>query len=565
MPSEIKLRKIKFRAGPRLSEAPIEIEAGGAVILVGPNNSGKSLALREIENWCFRGQFAHTVIDGLEVSYPEDPDSAVEMLRQYEAPPPQGQMVPHGSFWVGMHTFNPQESTRHFQVNPEEVKVAVRDRIQEVLRRYFAGSYTIRLDGRTRFSLSEQKTSGDLLAHPQNHLWALFKDDAARTRVRKLTEEAFGLHFVIDPTHIGSLRIRLSSRAPAGTSEEQALDGTARSFHEAATPIHEFSDGVQAFVGLTSAVLSLPHKIMLIDEPEAFLHPTLARRLGINLARITLEREASLVVATHSAEFLRGCLEVADKTVVVRVTYENGLATARALPSAELVQIMRHPLLRSTGLVQGLFHRAVVVTEGDTDRTFYDELNRRLNTIDRGIRDALFLNAQNKQTVHTMIKPLRQIGIPAAAIVDLDIIKEGSTNWLNLLSASQIDPALHPRFEAERDYLNQQFVKLDSGNGPQPIKYKGLSALGPADKAKGETFLNDLARYGVFLVPSGEQESWLRHLSVPGHGPEWLVELFSRIGQSENDTNYLHPGSDDVWNFLDVVATWVHDVSRLGT
>ena len=383
--------------------------------------------------------------------------------------------------------------------------------------------------------------------------------------MRKLTEEAFGLHFVIDPTQIGTFRIRMSSRAPETKSEEQALDEVARNFHRDATLVSELSDGVQAFVGLTSAVLSVPHKIMLIDEPEAFLHPTLARRLGTHLCRISREREASLVVATHSAEFLRGCLEVSDTTAVVRVTYENGVATARALPSSELVQMMRHPLLRSTGLVQGLFHRAVVVTESDTDRAFYDEFNRRLNVKDRGIRDALFLNAQNKQTIHTMLKPLRHIGIPAAAIVDLDVIKEGGTNWQNLLNACQIDINLHPELEAERNYLNRQFASLAADGTQEPIKSRGLTALNPADKTRGELFLRKLSQYGLFIVPNGELETWLRQLGVPRSGPEWLVDLFSRVGQSESDAIYLHPGPDDVWKFLDGIAAWVHDHSRSGT
>ncbi len=566
MPIELSLRKIKFRAGARPVGPPLEIEASGTVILVGPNNSGKSLALREIENWCFEQRIAHKVVDGLDVAFPEDPDAAIETLREYEAPPPQGKMIPPGFFWVGLHTFNPQEPVRHFEVNPEQVRAAILDRHQDILRRYFTKSYTIRLDGRTRFSLSEPKGAGDLLGHPQNHLWALFQDEPARTRVRQLTEEAFGLHFAIDPTDIGKFRIRMGPRAPASTSEEQALDDSARKFHEGATLISELSDGVQAFVGLTSAILSLPHKIMLIDEPEAFLHPTLARRLGINLARISLERGASLVVATHSAEFLRGCLEVVGDTVVARLTYENGVATARALSSSDLVQLMRHPLLRSTGLIQGLFHRAVVVTESDADRAFYDEINRRLNSVGRGVSDVLFLNAHGKHTVHTLVAPLRRIGIPVAAIVDLDFIKESGSNWDNLLDACQIEPASCAHLAAERDHLRNVFGGLPlSADGRESIKSNGLAALSTPDRNRAEALLSELAKYGLFLVPPGELECWLPAVSAPGHGPDWLVDLFSRIGQSEDDRDYLHPGTDDVWSFLDTVSTWAQNSSRLGT
>src|SRR5262249_40919356 len=155
--------------------------------------------------------------------------------------------------------------------------------------------------------LSDPKPTGDLLLHPQNHLWALFQNEEARIRVRELTTEAFGLRFVIDPTGMTVFRIRMSDRAPEDAAEEQALDARARAFHSAAPEVAELSDGVQAFAGLVSAVMSLPHRVILIDEPEAFLHPPLARRLGADLAELAGERGATLAVATHSADFLLGC------------------------------------------------------------------------------------------------------------------------------------------------------------------------------------------------------------------------------------------------------------------
>ncbi len=106
-------------------------------------------------------------------------------------------------------------------------------------------------------------------------------------------------------------------------------------FTQGATLISELSDGVQAYTGLVAAVMSLPHRILLIDEPEAFLHPPLAKRLGRDLADLATERDASLVVATHSADFLMGCLEANPNVVIVRLTYENRVATSRYLPSRE--------------------------------------------------------------------------------------------------------------------------------------------------------------------------------------------------------------------------------------
>ncbi len=108
---------------------------------------------------------------------------------------------------------------------------------------------------------------------------------------------------------------------------------------------------------------------------------------------------------------------------IARLTYSNNVPTARLLESEKISRLMRHPLLRSVGTLNGLFYEYVVVAESDSDRAFYQEINERLLALssERGIPNCLFLNAQNKQTVHEIMKPLREMGIPCAGIVDIDI------------------------------------------------------------------------------------------------------------------------------------------------
>lgn len=561
MGATLQLRKIRFYAGPSSASQGLEIDPGTVLILVGPNNSGKSLALREIENWCFGQETSRKVVEALEVDFPEEPEDAERLVREFETNPPPNQGPVPGQFWIGQHTFRTDQPVRQVQISEDQLRNAVDQKDIRLLRAYLTASYTVRLDGRTRFSLADPKPTGDLQQPPQNHLWALFKADAARQRVRKLTEEAFGLHFVIDPTGMQQFRIRMSSRPPVTSQEEQGLDQAARTFHGEAQLIQELSDGVQAFVGLVSAVLSLPHKVILVDEPEAFLHPPLARRLGHNLAVISRERRASLVVATHSSEFLMGCLGVGDVSIV-RLTYDRGVATARVLASDELTRMTSDPLLRSSGALSALFHRAAVITESDTDRVFYEEMNRRLLSEGRGIRDAVFLNAQNKQTIRRMVGPLRRVGISAVALVDLDLVKEGGGNWEGILEACQVPPERMVQLEADRADLHKRFEELPGTPAVDVIKSSGLGALGEEDRLRGEKLVSELARHGLFLVPGGELESWLRQLGVVGHGPEWLVNIFERIGHSETASTYLRPGSDDIWAFLEQIGAWVDEAAR---
>lgn len=564
MSGSLKIKRIVFKAGSNPVMAPLELNPNNIILLVGPNNSGKSLALREIENWCIGSDFPTKVVGTIELDFPATYSEAYALLQPFTIPTPAGQSHSPQYLWAHMLKYSSGHSaTQQININSLTHSLANLN-YDEYTRRNISAFYTIRLDGRTRFSLAEAKPSGNLQDIAQNHLWKLFQDDSARQQVRKLSEEAFGLYFVIDPTGMTQFKIRMSERAPADSTEEQALDARARTFHNAAPEISDLSDGVQAFIGLTSALLSLPHKIILIDEPEAFLHPPLSRRLGANIARLSNTRNASLVVSTHSADFVMGCLETNAGTQVVRLTYENGVATARALLEPDLQIMTRNPLLRSTGILRALFHRAVIVAEADSDRAFYDEINNRLLQNSRGVKDCLFLNAQNKQTIQKIVEPLRRVGIPAVAIVDLDLIKD-TRDLTKLMVACKIPVLNQTSLKSEQNWLKTKLGRL-SLQSTDKFKKGGLSNLSEVDLPRAKLFLESLAKYGIFLVPNGEVESWLMAIGLPPamHGSEWLIEMFTRIGQTETDTNYLHPGPNDVWEFIDQISIWIQDPARLG-
>lgn len=94
---------------------------------------------------------------------------------------------------------------------------------------------------------------------------------------------------------------------------------------------------------------------------------------------------------------------------------------------------LKSPLMRSTGALSALFHEGAVVCEGDSDRTLYQEINDRLSAFDhRRSAEALFLNAHSKQATAKLAGPLREMGIPAAVVVDFDILKP-SDDFKNLL------------------------------------------------------------------------------------------------------------------------------------
>ena len=223
---------------------------------------------------------------------------------------------------------------------------------------------------------------------------------------------------------------------------------------------------------------------------------------------------------------------------------------------------MRNPLLRSAGVLAGLFYESVVVTESDADRAFYQEINDRLLRLmpEWGIPNCLFLNAQNKQTVPTIVRPLRQLGIPAAGVVDVDVIKEGGTVWANLLESAGL-----PNLEqsALANLRAAAKAKFDATNKNMK-RDGGLDLLSGQDREAVENLFAKLAEYGVFVVQGGELESWLRPLHAFGHGPQWLITIFERLGENPDASDYIRPASDDVWKFMRSIRQWLLNGQRRG-
>jgi hypothetical protein len=232
------------------------------------------------------------------------------------------------------------------------------------------------------------------------------------------------------------------------------------------------------------------------------------------------------------------------------------------LASTDILKLMRNPLLRSTGVLTGLFYESVVVTESDADRAFYQEINERLlsDKSQAGIANCLFINAHGKQAVPKILRPLRELGIPAAGIVDVDVLKEGGVVWTSFMEGAFI-----PQLEQQATATMRSAAKARfDATGKEMKRDGGISLLSDTDREGVENLFARLAEYGLFVVPHGELESWLKHLNISGHGPEWLVAMFERLGEDPDTAGYVRPADDDVWQFMRGIKTWFANPNRRG-
>lgn len=406
------------------------------------------------------------------------------------------------------------------------------------------------LDGLTRLEITASARQRGYNPELRDHAVSVLLDNEdLRQQLRANVHDALGQWLVVDMvTDAPHVHLRLSKVEP-GPGLEQRRDGESDAFLKAAELLAERSDGIHAYIGILAAILTSNARLVFIDEPEAFLHPSLARILGRQLADLARRGEIQLFIATHSPDLLAGCVTGDPDARVVRLSHLHGQGRAWMLDNRELRRFTTDPRLRSAPALSGLFTQAVVIGEGDSDRVFYQEIFERLNEwtgdgrLPRRAEGWTFTNLQNWQTEHLLLGPLRQMGVPAVAVVDRDVLFATDTTVTALLLAAGVPAKLASTW---RQTLAQ------------------LRPDGAADPVRVDEIVREMARYGVFVAPVGTVEDWLTPDVRREPKKTWVARAFHWLGLDPADPGYRQPEAGGVWDFMRGIAAWVDDPHRLG-
>jgi predicted ATPase len=561
------IERVILRSGPKGLAGPLEFAPASVNVFVGPNHSGKSLLLRELQAAIQHPKQAphRKVLHDLTFTpWNENQKSAIaaELQMMQAAAKPS---LNHPSSHIQVSNENESyEITKVWLEAFLNQLPTLRDigQANEEMRQHFLRGFFLMLGGAERLATLAPNKRESPLGKYVHILSRLFYSDAKRKRTQDIIHDAFKCYFVIDPFG-ENFEGKVSENAPPLGSERSLADDMMKFFRRC-KKIDEMSDGVRAFCGMIAAVVANDAKMILIDEPEAFLHPALCIKLARELCSLARTNGQQLFIATHSAPFLMGCVQAGIDLNIVRLTYRNSSATSRLLPQEEIVPLMRQPLLRSIGALTGIFYESVVVTEADADRAFYDEINHRCLSVRHpaGITDCLFLNAQNWQTTARIIAPLRRLGVAAATVVDIDLLLEGKSDAFQaLVEAAGMPPATRQSLGQLRGQLHAILKPMDKS-----LKRHGVACVTGNERLDLNNFIDQMAQYGVFIVPAGELECWLPNLprNQWSGKTEWLLRTFEAMGDDAGGSSYLQPGAGDVWDFMSRICGWLQNPHRLG-
>lgn len=220
----------------------------------------------------------------------------------------------------------------------------------------------------------------------------------------------------------------------------------------------------------------------------------------------------------------------------------RGNDTSFQLIDAETIKnLSSSPLLSSQPVLESIFHRGVVVCEGDSDRLYYQSIATRAHDE----HEVQFLHAHNKQTLKDVISLLRAASIPCAAIADIDLLNsdadlrallesfghspppnecmderntvatevEGRSDEDILAGVSESIQELQHQLENGEHTVSgarSALRRIDSSSMKwNAIKRNGVDSLEEPTRSHANDLISRLADLGIFVVPVGELESWV--------------------------------------------------------
>lgn len=359
-------------------------------------------------------------------------------------------------------------------------------------------------------------------AHP---LYRLYRDGESEARLSSLAEGVFGFPLTLDRIN-GNVMLRVGSVEGDVPPMNRPTIEYATSV--AALPTLESQgDGVKSFIGLALHLMVGYQPLVLVDEPEAFLHPAQARALGRWLSDESVRSKRQVIVATHDRDIVLGLLNGSAPVTVVRLTREGNRSHVRQLSDDKLAEVWSDPVLRYSNVLQGIFHSAVVVCEGDADCRFYSAVLDGLSDAGQArlARDeVLFVPSGGKERVASLVEAINALGGTTFAIVDFDIIRE-SRQMRQLVEATGGDWSdLEATYRIAVAPLNENRHKLW-----EQAKTQGLSAIPRGDAyTAASDMLGRLAKQRIILVPVGELEGFDR--GIGGRGARWVTAMLEKEG-----------------------------------
>ena len=519
----------------------IELDPTDVVVLVGPNNAGKSLALRELDDY-IGGNGETIVFKSLKLLKVGTSEDFEAFVRRHAQTKRQGR-----SWSVSGYRLSVGVSDLNFKTFwPDNIHI-------------FSSLFCLRVPTESRITDSDPVDAIDTLEEPASDPINMLLDAQLESKLSGYFRRAFDEDLILYRGGGKKLPLLVGDRLAPHQGEDRISTTYLKRLLASTVPLHKQGDGMRSYASVILHLLApITPSILLLDEPEAFLHPPQARLLGEIIAAERPSR-AQLVVATHSPDVLHGLINVAsDRLRVLRIQRKDNVNIVKELDKKLVQEISVDPLMKYSSVMSGVFHERVIICEADADCMFYSSILDLSEVHGEHQPDILFVHANGKGRITALAKTLVALGVPVDVIADIDILRDttafraiveslGGDSTVVLPLAEAVKKAI----EHHKPWLNAGEIKREiagtleeapsSGEFPQhlrstiqalfrkaspwdAVKSAGESAIPSGDATKQFKELLGLTKQmGLWIVPVGELEGFSK--SVGGHGPRWVQKV----------------------------------------
>ena len=534
-PRRLKLffKTITFSDGTILT-----LDEDDIVVFVGPNNAGKSAALREL-NECVAGPQFGLVIKKVSITK----EGTQEDLRAYleaNAQKTGGSANLHyGGIGYNIHHTN------------------LKDFDRSAIRHSVAAFFAKQLTTESRITDSNAAPGIALFQSPPTHpIHLLLMDQALSKDISDKFKHAFGKDLTPFRAGGNTFPLYVGDKPIMPPGKDELTKKFVEDLQGSNVLLQEQGDGMRSFAAVTLHILAArTHSIQFLDEPEAFLHPPQARLLGRYIAE-SKTGTSQLFIATHSTDVLEGLIEgSSDRVRIVRLRREGDVNHIKELSKQQTKSVTQDTLARFSRVFDGVFFEHVVICEADADCMFYQCL-LSLRSISGDRRpDVLFVHAAGKHRMAKLADTLRSLDVPVSVIADIDILNDENTfrnlfeklggnweeaeaNWKAVFNhivnqrpprnAEQVADLIAEEFKgvkgtAEFPKEKERAIKriFKDASSWSTMKSSGRSALSHGEPIKQfDRLCKKCSDHQLWIVPVGELEGFCR--SIGSHGPGFV-------------------------------------------
>ena len=403
---------------PKLSFASVTFSNGDVltfeedeiIVFVGPNNAGKSAALRELEQFVARN-VAQNVIKDATFRRTGTQKELLDYLVKHALT--VGQTGQHSYAGIG---YNIHHTHIGFFDSPHD-------------RHPVASFFCTRLSTESRLGASNPAGAISLYVQPPSHpIHLLMMDNVLAAKISGLFRHAFGADLIPFRAGGASFPLYVGEKPPLAAGEDELSRSFVDKLLANAVSLEQQGDGMRGFASVLLYVLAADnHSIQFLDEPEAFLHPPQARSYGEFIAR-ERKSKSQLFIATHSTDILDGLISGgAEKVRIIHIQRDGAIDRVK-LSKDKTAAIVNDTLARYSGVFDGIFYQHVIICESDSDCLFYSSLlNTKAISGDRRA-DVLFIHTAGKHRMAQLADTLRQLDVAVSVIADVDLLKEENSS-----------------------------------------------------------------------------------------------------------------------------------------